>query len=110
MGCAGSPRHIWSLFLHEKELGKRFVMPLYEYECQKCGSRPEVLAQMGDSPPVCCGAFMRRIYSGSVAIRDSHSLTGKRNELWIDRMDEIHKRQTDRGERLRFVHPSEVVN
>ncbi len=84
-------------------------MPIYEFCCEKCGSRQEILAQMGDSPPMCCGACMMRIFSGSVAIRDSRSLTGRRSELWIDRMDEIHKRQADRGERLRFVHPSEIV-
>ena len=84
-------------------------MPIYEFYCEKCGNRLEVLAQMGDSSPVCCGTVMSRTYSGSVAIRDSRSLTGKRNELFIDRMDEIHKAQADRGERLRFVHPSEVL-
>lgn len=84
-------------------------MPLYEYICEKCGNTKEVVAQMGDEPPTCCGVVMSRIYSGSVAIRDSRSLTGKRNELWIDRMDDIHKRQADKGERLRFVHPSEVL-
>lgn len=85
-------------------------MPLYEYECQICGNRSEVLAQMGDMPPTCCGAVMRRIYQGSVAVRDSKSVTGKRNELWIDRIDDIHKRQADRGERLRLPHPSEVMS
>ena len=84
-------------------------MPIYEYECQKCGNRSEELAQMGESPPECCGGVMMRTFSGSVAIRDSHSLTGKRNENWIDRMDDIHKRQADKGERLRMVHPKEVM-
>lgn len=86
-------------------------MPIYEYKCEKCGNRSEVLVLQpkDDSPPVCCDTAMIRIFSGSVAIRDSHSLTGRRNERFIDRMDEIHKRQADRGERLRFVHPSEVM-
>lgn len=84
-------------------------MPLYDYECQKCGKSQEVIASMGDESPSCCGAVMSRTFTGSVAIRDSKSLTGKRNENWIDRMDEIHRRQADRGERLRLVHPSEVM-
>lgn len=84
-------------------------MPIYEYICESCEVRAEVLSQIGDSPPICCGTSMSRIYSGSVAIRDSNSLTGIRNELWINRMDEIHKEQADRGERLRVVHPSEVL-
>ncbi len=83
-------------------------MPIYEFQCQ-CGKREEVLARIGDSPPECCGAVMSRIYSGSVGICDSKSLSGKRNELYIDRIDEIHKRQADRGERLQFVHPSQVM-
>ena len=83
-------------------------MPVYDFVCEKCESQREVIAQMGEEPPTCCGALMRRTY-GSVAVRDSRSLTGKRNELWIDRMDEIHKRQADQGERLKFVHPSEVM-
>jgi hypothetical protein len=27
---------------------------------------------------------------------------------WIDKIDDIHKAQEQRGERLRFVHPREV--
>lgn len=83
-------------------------MPIYEFLCETCEERKEVLAQMGDAPPNCCGEVMTRLF-GSVAIRDSRSLTGKKNQLFIGRMDEIHKRQADRGERLRFVHPSEVM-
>ncbi len=84
-------------------------MPVYDYECQSCEERKEVLAQMGDPPPQCCDAVMSRIFIGSVGIRDSRAITGVRNELFIDRIDEIHKRQADKGERLRFVHPSEVM-
>ena len=82
-------------------------MPLFDYVCDVCQESQEVLTSC-DKPLTCCGVTMRRLYS-SVVVRDSRSITGKRNELWIGRMDEIHKRQTDRGERLRFVHPSEVL-
>jgi hypothetical protein len=27
---------------------------------------------------------------------------------WVDRMEDIHKAQEQRGERLRMIHPSEV--
>lgn len=84
-------------------------MPLYNYVCQKCGNRSERIACIGDSPPECCGTAMKRVFSGSVAIRGSRSLTGKRRERWIDRLDDIHKKQADRGERLRMPHPSEVM-
>ena len=84
------------------------MSPVYEFECQKCGSRREVISQIGDAVPLCCGGVMTRKY-GAVAIRDSHSITGKRHERWIYRIDEIHKRQADKGERLRLPHPKEVL-
>jgi|GEM_PF-5401254 len=84
-------------------------MPVYEYECPKCGNSLEVVAQMGDAPPVCCGEKMTRLYTGSVAIRDSRSLTGKRNELWINRLDDFHKAQADRGEKLTLPHASKIL-
>ncbi len=84
-------------------------MPIYEFACERCGNRREIVAQMGDGAPECCGGVMTRKY-GTVAIRDSRSLTGKRHELFLGRIDEIHKRQADRGERLRLPHPSEVLN
>jgi hypothetical protein len=30
------------------------------------------------------------------------------DELWLSRMDDIHKSQEQRGERLRYVHPKEI--
>ncbi len=83
-------------------------MPVYDFICEKCGNRREVISQMDAVVPRCCGGVMTRKY-GTVAIRDARSLTGKRHERFLDRMDEIHKRQADQGERLRFVHPSEVL-
>lgn len=82
-------------------------MPLYDYLCGKCGDRQEVLTH-GDKLPFCCGEVMTRQFS-TVAIRDSRSLTGNRHELYLDRIDDIHKRQEDRGERLRMPHPSVVL-
>ena len=84
-------------------------MPIYDFICEKCGKQSEVVTQMTGKPPECCGGVMNRLYDGSIGIRDSKSLTGKRRELWIERIDEIHKRQADRGERLRLPHPSEVL-
>ena len=84
-------------------------MPMYDYLCETCGKTEEKIALLGSPPPTCCDVIMKRLFKGSMGIRDSKSLTGKRNELWINRMDEIHKRQADRGERLRFVHPKEVL-
>ena len=106
MGSQGNSGRLGNPVLHQEKLS--FAMPIYEFECQECGNRQGVLAQLGDDAPVCCDAVMSRIYS-TLAIRDSRSITGKRHELWIGRIDEIHKRQADRGERLRLPHPSEVL-
>jgi putative FmdB family regulatory protein len=41
-------------------------MPLYEYECAKCGCRTEVIQRMGDGPiGACsdCGGEMKRLLS-----------------------------------------------
>ena len=41
-------------------------MPLYEYECQQCGRRNEVLQKMGDAPlTTCesCGGALRKLFS-----------------------------------------------
>ena len=83
------------------------MCPIYEFACEKCGTHREILAPTPE-PPGCCGGVMTRKY-GAVAIRDSHSITGKRHERWIYRIDEIHKRQADKGERLRLPHPKEVL-
>jgi len=31
------------------------AMPIYEYECKKCGCRFDLLQSMGDPPPTTCG-------------------------------------------------------
>ena len=84
------------------------MSPIYEVVCERCGKGREIVAQINGELPECCGGVMTRKYS-TVVIRDSRSLIGKRNERFIDRIDEIHKRQADRGERLRLPHPSEVL-
>lgn len=77
-------------------------MPLYDFICDKCGKSLEILTPMGGKPSVCCGEVMTRKYSmGKILIKEKYP-------LWIDRIDDIHKRESQNGERLRFVHPSEV--
>ena len=77
-------------------------MPLYVYSCPRCGQSKELLLQMEHSAPYCCGGVMNREYS----IDALKIVSGP--PLWTYRMDEIHKAQADRGERLRFVHPKEI--
>uniref|UniRef100_A0A6M3J4T9 Putative regulatory protein FmdB zinc ribbon domain-containing protein n=1 Tax=viral metagenome TaxID=1070528 RepID=A0A6M3J4T9_9ZZZZ len=75
-------------------------MPLYDYECGKCGLVKEVLAKNEASPPLCCDEVMNRQY-GIPLIKIKYP-------LWVDRIDDIHKSQADKGQRFRFVHPKEV--
>lgn len=77
-------------------------MPLYDFRCSSCGQTKEVLAQINEAAPICCGLSMQRLYIGKTLVKEYGA-------LWIDRMNEIHKRQSDKGERLRFVHPSEIL-
>ena len=77
-------------------------MPLYDYFCARCGKSAEVYAPSMESlPPVCCGEVMVRRISGRVLIKMGYP-------GWINRMDEIHKAQAARGERLRIVEPWEI--
>jgi len=46
---------------------------------------------------------MRRLYNmGNMLIKEKYP-------LWVDRMEDIHKAQEQRGERFRMIHPSEVL-
>jgi putative FmdB family regulatory protein len=78
-------------------------MPLYDFACDKCGKKDEFYLSTSDKPaPECCGQSMTRLYGmGSLRIEMGYP-------KWIDRIDEIHKRQADRGERLTLPHPREV--
>ena len=50
-------------------------MPLYEYKCQQCGARSEVLQKMADAPlttcEVCGGALKKLASSPSVQFKGS---------------------------------------
>jgi len=77
-------------------------MPLYDFACDKCGKTEERFLPIDHETPVCCNSIMRRVYSvGDIFIKWSPP-------LWVGRMDDIHKAQEQRGERFRFVHPSEI--
>ena len=77
-------------------------MPLYDFNCKLCGKTEERLLPL-DEKPTCCGEVMTRLYSmGKVIIKMGYP-------KWVDRIDDIHKEQAQRGERLRMVHPSEIL-
>jgi putative FmdB family regulatory protein len=77
-------------------------MPIYDYSCGKCGKSTEVYRPRSDSSaPDCCGEPMTRQFSGELIIKMGYP-------AWVDRMDDIHKAQSDKGERLRYIYPQEV--
>jgi hypothetical protein len=77
-------------------------MPLYDCICSQCGKTLEVIRPIGGELPRCCGEVMTRLYSiEAIKIKMKYP-------MWVDRMDDIHKRQSDKGERLRYIHPKEV--
>lgn len=38
-------------------------MPVYEYQCQKCGKVIEALRKVDDPAPKCCGVKMKKLIS-----------------------------------------------
>jgi len=77
-------------------------MPVYEFHCGLCGRKDDWYVNSPKRPlPECCERPMTRTFAGSFLIKQGPP-------LWTDRMDEIHKRQADRGEKLRIVQPWEI--
>lgn len=77
-------------------------MPVYDFSCEKCGVMKEVITPQGGAEPECCGVPMKREWTvGILRIKNGYP-------LWVDKIDEIHKAQADKGERLRLPHPKEV--
>lgn len=79
------------------------MCPLYDYTCDVCGKTEERYLPINHDKPTCCSLPMRRLYSGGILIKWHYP-------LWVNRMDDIHKAQEQRGERLSFVHPSEILH
>ena len=77
-------------------------MPTYEYECEKCG-RFEMLAyDIKDKLCPQCGTLAKRKLS-------SFTFKFKGYPKFIDRIDDYHKRQVDKGEIPTMPHPQEVL-
>lgn len=83
-------------------------MPLYDFICDTCGKSTELLLPIQHDTPSCCGLSMRQVYKGFY--KGNRFLFSKKGyPRWVDRIEDIHKAQEERGERLRFVHPSEIL-
>ena len=77
-------------------------MPLYDYHCDNCGMTEERFLAMTHEAPVHCEHKMKRLYTVD------HYIIDMGYPAFIDRIEEIHKAQSDRGEKRQFVHPSTV--
>jgi putative FmdB family regulatory protein len=77
-------------------------MPIYDFTCGVCNRKFEAYVVNSETPSVCCGKPAEKQFSGTFKIKTGYP-------KWIDKIDEIHKRESQNGERLRFVHPQEVL-
>lgn len=80
-------------------------MPIYEFECERCGARFEELVAAGAAPPACpqCGsAAARRLLSNvsppgrqprGAAVRSDESRRREREAARQDRIAESRKRR-----------------
>lgn len=98
MGRVRSARCLWRAVLFKEVV----TMPLYDFGCAECGKETEAFIPIDAPTPSCCGKPMTRRYTVS-AIKVKWG-----PEPWMNRMDDIHKAQADRGERLRLPHPKEI--
>lgn len=76
-------------------------MPLYEFHCERCGKSLDVILPIVHNTPACCNKVMKQAITKPSRIKVGPP-------LWTGRMDDIHKAQEQKGERLRFVHPKEI--
>jgi predicted nucleic acid-binding Zn ribbon protein len=79
-------------------------MPVYDFVCGNCGKvMPDTFVWPGQVFPECCNKpMLRKMNPANVVVKQG-------GELYISRMEDIHKAQAQKGERLRMIHPKEVV-
>lgn len=44
-------------------------MPLYSFKCDKCGNKVEMLQQVVEAIPICCGKAMTKLPSSPAILR-----------------------------------------
>jgi hypothetical protein len=77
-------------------------MPVFDFVCPTCGKVIEVFRHSYKDAPSCCDALMSRKW-------DMDSLVIKMGYPgWVDRLEDVGKRQNDRGQRRTYVHPSVI--
>ena len=78
-------------------------MPVFDFVCPTCGRVEEFyLKSSSSAPPECCGNTMQRKWSiNNYVVKMGYP-------GWIDKIDDIQRRETDNGGRFRMPHPKEV--
>lgn len=82
-------------------------MPIYDYLCEDCGVKQEVLVLSRNAEikcKYCDSASMKRLYTVSNIIW-SFKYPG-----WVNKMDDFQKRQVDRGEQPTVPSMKEIYN
>jgi len=74
-------------------------MPISDYRCEVCKKVKEVLTPQSEAR--CCGQPMTRLYTGHAVIKMGYP-------MWLDRLEDKHKAQNDKGKRRTFIHPSQL--
>ena len=77
-------------------------MSTHRYQCYKCQNITSFTPEDKPNETCHCGGRLVKTSTGTMSL-------GHDYPLWVDKMDDIHKEQEDRGERLRIVHPSEIL-
>jgi hypothetical protein len=77
------------------------MSPLFDWKCEICGNVTERWVPASGTPFICCGKPAEKLFPSSFLIKTGYP-------IWIDRMDDIHKAQADKGQKLRYVHPKEI--
>ncbi len=79
-------------------------MPLYDFSCPKCGQKQELFVRSYkiDRATCKCGGIMFRLPPRIGRIKMGYP-------IFVDRIDDIQKRQEDRGEKVTLPHPKEVL-
>jgi putative FmdB family regulatory protein len=76
-----------------------FAMPIYDFECRKCGKTFEELVRLGETPacPECGAADPERLFSASAGI--STTTTRERSASVARRKARGIKREKDHAQR-----------
>jgi putative FmdB family regulatory protein len=80
-------------------------MPTYEYECEQCGARFEVLQKISDAPlakcPECDGGARRRLGTGAAVIVRG----GSRRDAYENRASRCGRKTPCCGRDVPCAHP-----